>query len=282
MYTDATYKIQDQVWKDEFKPLLESMIDKLSSNKELTPEELKLAKDLDLSPNMVRFLDNAKGKVDVLKNILDEFPDDPRRALEEYAMRSPGYDKFTLQGYLDFSKWMKSIEENGLENANNKEFVDFASSEFFKDITFKIKYNKNGVANNIIPSIDFKKALSEGETLSDATYSFKELVEKVVIRKEFEKNPNVNTYWVGWLSTCMIGHENAPPPSQKVLNKRFFGLCDIAIDKAKATNEELKNNAIKAYKNKQILKYTGIGALAAGAIALCGALINKKAKEKEQ
>lgn len=283
MYTDATFKIQDQVWKDEFKPLLESMVDKLSNNKELTPEELKLAKDIDLDPNMVRFFDNAKERLSILKDALDENPDDVRKFLGSYSVLSVHADKFTFISGINFSKRLSSIEENGLKYLDNEEFLDYASSEFFKDITFKIKYDKNGVADDIIPSVNFKKALSEGETLSDATYSFKELVEKVVVKKEFKGNSNVDIHKLSYL-TGGIGLKlpNNETLSAHKLRSSFFGLCDIAIDKAKATNEELKNNAIKAYKNKQILKYAGIGALAAGAIALCGTLINKKAKEKEQ
>lgn len=280
-YSNARAKIQDRVYKDEFEPLLKSMVDKLLGNEELPPEELKLAKDLDLDPNMVRFFDGAKKRLNILADELNKHPND-KSAISGYSILSPSSDKFDIASFSDFNKWFGIIEENGTKHQDIQEFLDYTSSEYFKDINFKIKYDKNGVANGIIPSIDFKNSLPEGETLSDTTYTFKELVEKVIAKKEFEHNRIDETTLCSLSQNIGVSKNNNHPSSQSVLLKRFNELCESAIDKAKAVNEELKNGAIKAYKNKQMLKFAGIGALAAGALAACGALIYKKVNEKEQ
>ena len=280
----ARDKIEEQVYKNEFEPLLKSMVDKLSSNKELTSEELKLAEDLNLDPNMVRFFDSAKERLGILKDKLNKHPNDRQGVIGGYSVMSHQYDKFTLNSCLDFSKWLSSIEENGLKHLDNEEFLYYASSRYFKDINFKIKYDKNGVANGIVSSIDFKNALPEGERLSDTTYTFRELVEKVIVKKEFKHSPSINNVELSFLASeigLKLSENEKQCCSDYMLRKRFFEFCDIAVDKAKTTNEELKNAAIKAYKNKQMLKFAGIGALVAGVLTACGALIHKKVKEKE-
>ena len=276
----ARAEVEERVWKDEFEPLLKSMVNKLLNKEELTPEELKLAKDIDLDPNMVRFFDRAKLRAKSLADAINEHSNN-QSVLYLYSVHSPMDDKYSLSSTLDLSKWLNSIGENGLKYSDNEEFLDYASSEFFKDITFKIKYNKDGVANGIIPSIDFKNAIPGGETLSDNAYSFKELVEKVIVKKEFGHNPYVDSSSLSELGAKIgVSENNNHPQSAAVLKRRFNELCDAAVDKAKAVNQELKSNAIKTYNNKQILKYAGIGALIAGVLATCGSLVYKKIKEK--
>lgn len=281
-YGLARAELEEQFWKDNFGPLLKSMADKLLSNEELTPEELKLAKNLDLEPNMLRFFDNAKERAKMLTELFKNNSDTGRRIMGLYTMAASMYDKYTLTSQSILSERLSSIQKNGIHYLDNQEFLDYVSSEFFKDITFKIKYDKEGLAKGIVTSLDFKKILPEGDVLSDATYTFKELVDEIISQNGVKPRFKIGLHYLSFLPSNILGSENNNIPSSgNRLNRYFNELLSPVLDKAKTANEELKNGAIKAYKNKQILKYAGIGALFAGILATCSSLIYKKVKEKK-
>ena len=229
---------------------------------------------------MVRFLDSAKERAKILLDEINKHPKSLGNTIGGYSVSSACFDRNSLSMQVDFAKLLCSIEENGLRYSNNEEFLNYLSSEFFKGITFKIKYDKNGIEKDIVPSLNFKEALSNGDILSDATYTYKELVDKIIIKNEFNRNLSQTNLSLLPLTIFDSKNYNHIPSGQK-LTEYYLMVCNAAVDKAKAANDELKNSAIKAYNNKQILKSAGIGALVAGAVALCAALICRKDKEKE-
>ena len=272
-YGSARAKIETQVLEEEFILLLKSITNKLLNNEELTHYELELAKKIDLEPNMVKFLDSAKKRAKWLLNLIDLYSYSPESVFEKYSDYSPTLEKNYARIHYDVSKWLNSIIGSDIKYSNNEEFLDYVSSELFKNITFKIKYDKNGAVKDFVTNIEFKKTLDNGDTLSDATYTFKELVDIIIAKKdELKTNFDFCLHKLEKLLTGIITNPDngSQALSGQKLSKCFEEFCNTVTDK------------IKAYNNKQILKSAGIGALVTGAIALCAALIYRKFKEKEQ
>lgn len=254
-------KKTDDMW-DEAANTLKRAVNKMLDSQELTEEEASFIDELGLiKQDDIKYLSDSKTIKKYIKEITEQNSHDADEYFNRLAISYPTSGLAAgIHRYLALGDRLNDFLEDAGKYKDNEAFIDYLNSRFFSDRTYKI------ITNNKTAQIRYSVSglLFGDEVASEASYSFKEIINHA---KQNKKR-----------SVDLIEIIIYEPPEH----------CDTPIVKfakkisEKATREledearQLKETAIKNFKNRQLLKSAGIGAGIIGAITLVATLVCSK------
>lgn len=241
---------------------LKRAVNKMLDSQELTEEEASFIDELGLiKQDDVKYLSNSEYIKEYIKKITEQNSYD---ADAYFGALDISYPHSGLAAGLPRYGVLKDRINDFLEGAgkykDNEAFIDYLNSRFYSDRTYKI------ITNNKTTQIRYSISdlCGDDEVASEASYSFKEIINHAKQNKKHS------------VDLLEIITDKPPEHCDTPIVKFSKKISEIATRELEVEAKQLKDTAIKKFKNKQLLKSAGIGAGIIGAITLVATLVCNK------